>query len=244
MRRRWWYIGGGVVALAAVGVIVFLLVFQDTATPVTLDDLTGAAGVDGTEPGDPGVYSYRTIGFEETDAVGGTRHDYPSETFVTIVRVGCGVEVRWQPLQERWDAWEVCDDLTLVRIDAYHEFYGVSDLSAGVCDAGAVFPPVEGETWSYHCDDGLSFVDYTVGVIGVETLEIGGEPIETIHIREVSSSDGRTDGGATIDTWRLRGTALIVRRVVDSNTVTDSRIGDAAYTEQYTIELVSLRPVG
>ena len=56
-----------------------------TAAPATTATPVDGTGFDvGTAPGDPGLYVYATLGFEEIDALGGARHDYPSETFITI----------------------------------------------------------------------------------------------------------------------------------------------------------------
>src|ERR687891_336955 len=37
-----------------------------------------------------GVYVYATEGFEETDALSGQRHDYPSQTTITASKHDCG----------------------------------------------------------------------------------------------------------------------------------------------------------
>jgi len=53
-----------------------------------------------------GVYVYDTKGFEQTNALGGARHDYPAESTITVQHGGCGWTTRWQPLQERWEQWQ------------------------------------------------------------------------------------------------------------------------------------------
>ena len=59
----------------------------DTSRPsATPQAGTGSVGGDafvvGSAPGDPGLYTYATTGFEEIDALGGARHGYPAETLL------------------------------------------------------------------------------------------------------------------------------------------------------------------
>ena len=52
---------------------------------------------------------------------------------------GCGVTLRWDALQERWDQWHLCatpDGVVLVTDGVqYHEFFGQPDNEALACDA-------------------------------------------------------------------------------------------------------------
>ena len=63
------YGGLVVIGLVAVGVLALAVIFRDTATPVTREVVSDTAGsVIGTDPGDPGVYTYITTGREQVDA--------------------------------------------------------------------------------------------------------------------------------------------------------------------------------
>src|SRR5882672_2094083 len=86
----------------------------------------------GPRPAEPllpseGVYVYATTGRENVDILGGTQHDYPSETTITVRHEGCGMRDRWDALQGRWDARHYCaaeQGLAIRDVIQHHEFYG------------------------------------------------------------------------------------------------------------------------
>jgi hypothetical protein len=246
MRRRLLWIGGGLATLVIVAAAAVTFFFRDTATPVTEEEVAATlAGGGGSAPGDHGLYSYATTGFETADALGGGRHDYPPETFLTLRAEGCGTVVRWQALKERWEEDLICDDGTLRRIDSYHEWFGVSDLHQYRCEAGAHAYPWDGETsWSFTCSTDVTFETYTYDVVGIEELVIDGEAVPTLHLRILSEITGETTGEAEMHEWVLPGTHLVVKRTVRGDNVTDTRIGDVGYHEEYEAVLTSLNPVG
>ena len=55
-----------------------------------------------------GVYVYATTGDEAIDALTGVHHTYPAQTTITVVPGGCGVQLRWAPLVERYEQWDEC----------------------------------------------------------------------------------------------------------------------------------------
>lgn len=246
MRRRLLWIGGGVVTLVLVAGAAVLFFFRDTATPVTREEvaatLTGAVGA---APGEEGVYAYQTTGFEEVDALGGGRHDYPAETYLTIRAEGCGTVLRWQPLRERWDEDIVCDDGRIERIDSYHEWFGVRDLHQYQCGEDAHGYPREGETtWSFTCATEVTSEEYTYTVVGTEELTIGGEAVVTVHLHGTSIISGETVGDSEFHEWVVPGTELIVKMTMRGDNVTDSRIGAVTYHEEFEVVLTSLTPAG
>ena len=83
-------------------------------------------------------------------------------------------------------------------------------------------------------------VDYEV--VGSEVLVVDGEQVDTLHVRHTSASSGGTRGRGTTDIWILPGTPLVVQRVVDTTSVSRSRIGDVEYHEEYRVQLISLFP--
>jgi hypothetical protein len=255
-----------VVALAAWG--VWRLAFDDTATPVSasraVEEASATTGpapattgatvapggfVVGTAPGDPGLYVYNTSGFEEIDALGGARHDYPARTFLTIQPGGCGVVVRWTALDERWDETELCPSAggyTPVRYAAYHEWFGRPDLQSFSCgpeDALAVPPGAEGE-WTYQCDNEERTEVWDVFVAGAETLTVGGIEVPAVRVRVESVLAGSSEGSSTTETWYLEGTPLVLRRIVERNSANASLIGSVSYHESYEITLTSPAPSG
>src|SRR5215211_664686 len=120
-RRRWWWIAAAAVVLvAATALVLVRFVFlRDTATTVSPGDVlaryrasstvavttTGGSGL--TLPA-PGVYRYATTGSERVDALGGATHTYPPITTITVTEAGCGVQTRWDALQERWNLRQLC----------------------------------------------------------------------------------------------------------------------------------------
>ncbi|MFQ5948527.1 MAG: hypothetical protein ACE5KX_06685 [Acidimicrobiia bacterium] len=275
---RWWIaISAGIALVAVVAVVVFLLAFRDTTTPLTPEDVlatsetTSPAEVEApaptssteaeapaptatsvpepTAPGAPGLYVYATEGFEEIDALTGARHDYPPETFITLGAGGCGIIVRWDALDERWSEQDLCegsDGLTLSALSSYHEFFGQPDLQEYACtEPGPVLPAdPDRPAWSFECSTGEKTESYSGEIVGLEALTIGGEEVEALHVRVVTTLSGTTTGRGQTDTWWLPGTALVLQETAQRQSTTGSPIGDVNYEEQYELRLTSLLPSG
>lgn len=209
----------------------------------------GADFVVGDRPGDPGLYVYSTTGFEEIDALGGARHDYPAETFLTIQPGGCGTVQRWTALEERWDEVELCPGdggFAVAARRAFHRWFGQSDLQASTCtpaDAVAI-PTVAAGRWAHGCSNETRSWTYTIEIVGTENIVVGGEPAAAVRVRETAGVLGETVGSSRTDTWYLEGTALVLRREVTRSNVSDSAIGPVTYHEEYAIELIGLAPSG
>jgi len=244
INRRWLLLAAGVVGgIVLIGAVI-ILAFRDRATPVSEEEVAATLSIapGSGEPGDPGLYRLATTGFETTDALGGSRHDFPAETYVTIQPGGCGTLVRWEALEQRWDEWEICADGDLAGWDSYHQWYGVSNRDEWVCPEPIPTGGEPGDTWTGVCSTSDSAETRVYEVVGFETLTIAGEEVETLHLRVTSSIVGKTRGEATVDTWTLPGTPLVVRRFVERTSVTDSPIGAVEYHEEYEVVLTSLQP--
>ena len=247
-RRKQVLIAVGVAgSLLVVGAVVLILAFWDRATPVSAEDVAATLDVPVVKevPGGYGLYVYETSGFETTDALGGARHDYPDETYLTLRPGGCGTLVRWQALEQRWSEWDFCDDLAVAGWQSFNEWYGVSNHDVWSCGAPVPMAGEPGEVWEAECakQNGTTAVN-RFEVIGFETLEIGGETVETLHIRQTETQTGETDGTGVTDVWMLPGTPLMVRRTDDSTTLTQSRIGPVEHHEEYVLQLTSIVPSG
>ena len=242
------WIGGGTAVFAAVVAIAVLVMFRDSATPVTREEATFGLGSleAGTGAGDHGLYVYETTGFEHASALGGSTHDYPAETFLSIRSEGCGTTYRWQSLEERWDEITICDDGSIDRFTSYHEWFGVQDLSVYVCDEMARFLPVGDETsWSFSCvNEGVTTQDWVFEIIGLEMVDVGGEEVEALHVVASETVTGETVGGGVHHRWVLTDPLLVVKESVEIANTTDSPVGDVDYTEQYDQRLTSLTPSG
>ena len=249
-RKRWLIAAGFVLVVLGATVVVVFLLYRDKATPVGQEDVAGTLVTGDGRPGDYGLYAYTTTGFETTDAFAGSRHDYPAETYLTIQPGGCGTLVRWQPLEERWDEWDYCADATLAGWLSFHKWFGVPNHEDWTCTPPLPTRAEPGALWSGDCEHaeganaaGVVETQY-YEVVGFETLTVGGEPAETIHIRNTSEGNSASTAADSSDTWILAGTLLIVRQVTADNSVTPTPIGPVTYHEEYQIDLVSLYPAG
>jgi hypothetical protein len=240
MRRAWW-ITLTLAGLTVAAIVVFAL--RDTTTPVDAETVGDSFhDVVGINPGDPGIYSFATVGYEAIDALSGARHDYPATTYVTISDGPCGPIVRWQALQERWVEWSHCGpDLSITETLEYHEWFGVPDEETEHC---ADPRPVFAEAAEVVCVAAGSTEIYQVELAGTERIEVDGEVIDAVHIRRISALAGDSSGETVAEIWRLVDTPLPVRMQLTSLSTSSSAIGDVTYREEVTLDLLNLLPQG
>jgi hypothetical protein len=209
-------IGAGIVVAAlAAGAAVWWLGWRDTATPAGL-------------PSGPDAYEYRTIGFEEVDALGGARHDYPDTTAVTVATTACGVKLTWRPLEERSTTWELCrsgDGWELRGFTELHRFFGRTDRRPYRCRPGSLLVRAT-------CIAGDVTETATGSVVGRE-----GD-VEHLSIR--TRLAGSTTGTGRRELW-LRADGVPVRWIMENDSVTGSVLGDVHYRERVELVLASLR---
>lgn len=255
-------IGVAAVLIAVAGGIAYL-VWQDTATPVDVDEAVDRYRED--EPPDrpasgttaeptqdalpaEGVYVYETTGQERIDILGGSTHGYPVETTVTIRHTDCGLLQRWEPLAERWDEEEVCvTDRGRERrqLRTHHEFFGISDDQEFDCEPGYVLFPEDaepGDTWPTSCRAAETELLGTASVMGIEERTVAGAPVETIHVRITEDAGGGSDGPSSDDYWWRTSDGLLVERSSTVDTRSDSPVGTATYSERFTLRLVTPTP--
>lgn len=197
----------------------------------------------------PGVYEFDTSGFERIDALGGTRHDYPDTTTMTVVVDGCGVSVRWDALEERWDRWGLCsspDGVVLAPDGAqFHEFYGRSEREKLRCDRSVLVVPVDNEprrAVEQACT--LASDEYlpTWKVMGAETRDVGGETVEVQRVRQYVDDDDEHWERITVD-WYLTDGGLPVEVVGTRESLSSTFVGEVHYEEQFHLVLRSLTPL-
>ena len=260
IRRRWVRILAYVAAIAVlVGVLagagLAYVRSRDHATVVSVDearndfrrDPGGGSDIDRPRP-PAGVYVYETSGYEEVDALGGARHDYPPETTITIRHDSCGVERRWEVFAERWDERTSCPTNAGEEQRTFttrHEFFGQGDTRSFRFSAGSLAVPADsapGTAWTLEAvaDDGSFSGDGTV--VSVETLRIDGEDVETIHVRVTTRTVGSARGESVRESWVRATDGLLVREEARTESSTDSPLGTVAYVEVYEILLRSLTP--
>jgi hypothetical protein len=208
---------------------------------------TGASGPGALRTPTPGVYRYRTVGREDTNAVGGAGHRYPDTTTVTITAAPCGFTMRWDGLEQRWDSWTVCvtnRELYVTSETFKHAFFGVSDQRTYACTRAQLRPGPEapGTRVGGRCAGAGDTAVWTGQVVGVEQLRIEGVSVPALHTRIVEHLSGNTDGDRSWDDWWSIDAGLLLRRrwtvVGDSSTV----FGGAHYTESVALDLLSETP--
>jgi hypothetical protein len=249
-----------VLVLGAAGVIYLMV--SDTTTPVdvgeavgryreeveTDDPSTTTTAADGQALPGEGVYLYTTEGYDSIDVLGGTTHTYPAETTLTITHTACGLRQRWQPLEERWDDEEVCVSAAgreRSTLDTHHEFFSMSDDQAFACDSGYVLLPAHpepGMTWTTSCQSADTGLAGRGEVVGVETRQVAGESVDTVHVRIEEEASGANTGPSSDDYWFRTSDGLLIERVSSVDTQSDVPVGTATYTERFTLRLTSLEP--
>ncbi|HUR48010.1 MAG TPA: hypothetical protein VMY88_00570 [Acidimicrobiales bacterium] len=198
--------------------------------------------------GAEGVYPHRTEGFEQTDAVGGSRHDYPAESSVVVRHTDCGLTTRWQPLKERWDESSFCSvgsALEIRTFSMYHEFFQKGQQDDYRCPPGSIVfdrnEPV-GASWMWHCDTENASVDTQTRVVGVEPLTIEGRRIDAVRMRYESRLTGSTEGAQLQERWIDPESGMVLRLRSEVAAKTESPFGRVNYEEKYLIEVKSLAP--
>lgn len=195
-----------------------------------------------------GVYVYDTTGFEEVDALGGARHDYPAETSIVHRLEGCGATETWQPLQGRRDVRQLCAEPgrhRLERFDSTRSFFGRSDTRELECDEGAAaFVPGArpGDVFEFRCSQEGADAANRLEILGMEAVLIGGQSVEAVRSRATSVVTGGASGSSTIDSWVHPETGLTLKRISVLDGSEPGPGGSIGYHEEYTLVLRSLTP--
>jgi hypothetical protein len=219
---------------------------ERTAAAAQAPPASGAAGGRGEVP--VGVYRYATEGFEEVDALGGARHDYPATTTVTYARAGCGTEERWQPLEERVGAATSCPGSEGDELRATYqrrEFFGQSQEKSYRCDPGLLLRPAEprpGRTWRGTCRSADSTAAFAGRVVALEELVVDGTRVPVVRVRLDGTLTGSTRGRSDREVWLRRADGLLVQAVGRTDTDADTPGGTVRYRESYRLRLLSLQP--
>jgi len=198
----------------------------------------------------PGVYEYRTTGSEWVDALGGTTHQYPPSTLLTVTADGGCVSVRWDLLVERREEWRLCATDEGIEVQsngaAYHEFYGSGRFEATTCDRSVLVVPLDGEPRvgeQLTCILGDHGWDPRWDVLGMTELTVESTPITVTHVRMTIANDDHYYEHTVVDWW-LDEHGLPVRMTTTKESNSDSGvIGDVVYKETYQADLVSTTPL-
>lgn len=255
--RRWKWLAGVAAAAAvivAAAIAASCLLLRDSSTPVDVDEVVDEFRDDGRSPAsldrlpEAGVYVYATEGAEEVDALAGTRHEYPAETAVTVSAGGCGVELHWGILEERFESWELCldgEDLRQPGYVSFHRFFGQPDTKSFVCERLSMALPDgagPGDSWTTDCAAGSLREVTTFEVEEVDDLDVAGVSVSTVRIRTRTEVSGSSTGSSEGEIWLVRDSGLPVRWTETTATTSLSAIGPVRYDESFVIELESIEP--
>ena len=222
------------------------------ATTTTVADVTTttSAAALPTLPA-PGIYRYLTTGTESIDALGGTSHDYPAETTITVIGNGCGVRLRWDALRERHDEWSLCATADGVALQPdgvqYHEFFSQPDDEALRCDRTVVLVPTTAAAEPADPTEQSCMLAEDPWLPRWEVLEratrtVDGTDVAVRHVRMTIDDNDNYPEHTTID-WYLTDSGLPVEVQATKTSSSPSPIGAVGYTEQYHLELVSTAPL-
>ena len=193
MSRRWLAAGAAAVVAAATLAAIggWHLLRRDDVEPATVADAVAsfraqqASAAATGHPATPiptGVYVYETDGFEQTDALGGATHRYPSTSTISVTGHPCGVLLRWDVLDGRSTTWQLClgsDGWTQKVRDERHTFFGIGDQTTYRCPGTAFRPQGDkpGRNLGFtRYDKATRYTDYR------EMLDKQGKSIDAVTI--------------------------------------------------------------
>lgn len=242
---------GCLVVLGVVVAVVAVVVsrHRDVARAASADDAlqryrdsaTGSSG--GTIPA--GVYTYATSGSEGVSALGGTQHQYPATSTLTVTAGGCGPVLRWDVLKNRWTSWSLChgpDGQALSAWSEHHQFFGQDNNTDWTCPAATWSTSRPTGSTPLTCRAAGSTEAGTSTVEAPETLMVGTTRVPTVHLRTTATETGKARGTVTEERWLETTTGLPIRLTSTVRTANTSPIGDVTFNETYDLRLTSLEP--
>ena len=193
-----------------------------------------------------GVYRYATQGYESIDQPS-SRHDYPSETAMTIRHNDCGGFVaHWQPLENRWDEMTICSNTAgsfIPTMATHREFYGQEKDSRYTCSDGYyAYRPQTGATWTGRCTDEESQMQVQGRTLGREAVRVGDQTVEAVHYVVEARITGDNEGTWRAERWVDPKTGLLVRARANTDATSKSSFGTVRYHEETDLRLLSMTP--
>lgn len=198
---------------------------------------------------EPGVYVYKTKGYEEVSVLGGSRHTYPEETTMTVRRTACGYDVRWDALKERWEQAATCMQggaVHLHTLEMYREFFQQVDRRVFTCTPETRIRPdrdTPGGGFGGRCESDGSVVSITGTVVGTEDVVVAGRPVASVRVRLDQQLSGASKGTRVTESWYAVTDGLLLKRTSLTDTDAKSAMGDTHYREDVVLELTSTTPL-
>jgi hypothetical protein len=250
-RRLLIVLGALACVLLALGA-AWLALFRDTVEPASIDDALAAYRAQAEAGGTtipPGVYVYATHGEESIDALGGTSHEYPARSTISVTTADCGTALRWDVLRGRSTTWTQCKAAgggeTLARVDETHRFFGRTEHTDYTCPDTVARPAQAkpGTTWKVACTTVKGIVERGTGtVVSRGVLPVGDGTVPVAQLRFQTTFSGTIRGSTTREMWVERETGLPIRVTLRTTTVNPSLLGDVTYREDVELDLASLTP--
>ena len=256
------------VVVIGVLLLVRLVFYNDKATPLTADEALAryrestviASTIAATPAAElktlpaAGVYRYTTVGSESISALDGAEHIYPEETTITLAAAGCGVQMRWAPLVERNDEWNLCATEAGIELQpvggSYHVFFGQEKIEPIKCDQSVVLVPAAEPTDESAPSEPVPLA-CTIGgepwfpvwqVLGRDVRTVEGTQVQVQHVRMTIVDEDEFHEHITLD-WYLDDHGLLIAATLAKETLADTVLGAVTYKESYSLDLVSLTPL-
>ena len=252
--HRFWALGVGVaVVLAAVAAGVWFFLLRSPGTQVDLrqalrlyrhDQRVPAAARGGLLP-PPGVYAYRTSGYERL-SVAAISRSFPSSSEMIVTAAGC-TTVRWVPFEQHMEGLVECPgrngSVGMASALSDEEIAGVHSTEAIRCPGTAYFVPPRptvGEHWRATCHAGGRAVGFTGRVLGWSSVAVDGRRSPALHTRLTLDFAGAESGTNPTDYWVSPADGLILREQEEVDMAqTTGPLGSVRYEEEMTVALAS-----
>lgn len=242
-----------IVVIGTAGGTTWALVFRTVASPVNLraalrlyrrdaHSLTKSSW--GRLPR-PGVYPYRSSGGESLSILGESRA-FPS-TSAVIVTDGSCASMLWDPLEQHTETTTVCpapDGAYAISSTLTHEAIGGSTTNATLTCPGTLYllPPHvhPGARWSARCllSNPHEPVAITGLALGPALITVGGQQVETQHVRVTQQFSGVASGTSPTDYWVIPSDGLIARESEQVDVTQDG----VHYHQSSDVQVSSLTP--
>jgi hypothetical protein len=247
---------GFAVLVAAVALGLWFFLLRNPTTPVSLrqalrlyrqDQRQAPTGTPSRLPPD-GVYRFRTSGGEQL-SFGGIARAFPPASDMIVTDAACAT-LKWEPLEQHMEglvecplpggAYGITTDLS------YEEIAGSATTSDISCPAGTYLVPPRphpGATWQTVCHAANLRVVTTGRVLGLTSVNVGGQQVPAVHTRLTLSFSGAESGTNPNDYWvsTTDGLILAQRETVDVSQQAGP-LGSVRYTEQMGISINSATP--
>lgn len=217
----------------------------------------GAADLSSTPA--PGLYRYQGTGHESTSFPPLAEDQGPAMPgTVTIDAAGCWV-VQIDYNTHHWQSWTLCTVDGTLRETRNATFSrrtiggtNIDNTSSFECDPPVVVVVASDAPGAVHprsCSGHGSLITTpttaagSTTFVGRESLDVGGQAVPTLHVREELAYQGGQTGTEKSDLWFAAATGLPVRNEHHIVVNTDTPFGVITYTEDARFDLQTASPV-